>query len=305
MRRVLGRHPSVASIDSELRIVVDPGGLLDLHSVFSSRWSPYHADRALNDFVTLTSRCRSSSRSRLAARAARRLGGSLGRYADHEIGSEIGIERFDASVEALVRALSIGRSRGSWVGSPPYRARSWIYETRPHSSGEVSDHIGAFTDALFSDHSVTHWIDDTPTSICHAVQLIDTFPRARIVHAHRDPRDVVASFRRTTWGGRNVALIASRVASVYRRWFEQRRLLPDHCFVEIRLEHLVENPAKSLGLVCEKVGLDDELLGADAMSILGVSAANGGRHRRELSRADLEVVETELAFAITEYGYER
>src|SRR4030067_2993000 len=53
LKRVLSNHSAVVALPMELRVIVDPGGALDLISALSNRWSPYNADAAIHRFRTL------------------------------------------------------------------------------------------------------------------------------------------------------------------------------------------------------------------------------------------------------------
>ena len=53
LRQVLGTHHQIVAVATELRIIADPDGLLDLFLSLTERWSPYTADAAIHRFLTL------------------------------------------------------------------------------------------------------------------------------------------------------------------------------------------------------------------------------------------------------------
>ena len=57
LKKVLQQHSNIVTIPNELRIIIDPDGILDLFSALTERWSVNRADVAIHRFDSLISKC--------------------------------------------------------------------------------------------------------------------------------------------------------------------------------------------------------------------------------------------------------
>lgn len=94
------------------------------------------------------------------------------------------------------------------------------------------------------------WGDKTPRYVLHLGWLAEAFPRSRMVHIIRDPRDVTRSIRRVGWttGYRGAAEFwRDRVTAGLR---SGRPLGPDR-YREVRYEALVRDAPTELDRLCD------------------------------------------------------
>lgn len=264
LKRALALHPRVFALRDEFRVLVDPGGALDLVSALSDRWSPYHADDALRRFRELWRACaRSGHPLAVFAQKAeknlfRRLGAAPRRYLGLAFGGTFGRHELRRRLDALERELCHHVSRGSWIGTPA-ALRGRLRDAGPFVRADAERKLRGFVLDLIS-HAAgadrTCWVEDTPTNLVHADELARLFPGSRIVHIHRDPRDVLASYLGFSWGGDEPVAVARRLAGIYRRWAEVRERVPAGSYFEIALEDLAADPRTHLARICAFAGLD-------------------------------------------------
>jgi hypothetical protein len=107
----------------------------------------------------------------------------------------------------------------------------------------------------------------SPTHTARIRLLLELFPRARFVHIHRDPYAVFQSARHTLSRLRPINLlqeppvggddeaILQRCATMYDAFFEERPLIPEGQFHEIRYEDLVKDPVGQIRATYERLGL--------------------------------------------------
>lgn len=307
LKEVLSVHPRMVSIASELRVIIDPGGGLDLLYALSEGWSPYAADHALWRFRDLLEECASENPiQKILQRLLPAIGISPKRYGHSAIGGQFGEAFYRQRLHLLFDQLVHRRSKGFWIGSPSYRIRPVIEEAGPLGSGEAAEIIGSFFHDLYRNlagsESATHWIDDTPFNILHAGALSGLFPQLRLVHVYRHPLDVVASSRTKSWGGTEAEIIAIRVSNILAKWLEVRARLTAGTFMEIGLEKFLENTKDRLAEICEfvDVDVDERLLAADG---LAREEAHLGRWERDLSRLEADRCRERLQPVMAAYGY--
>jgi omega-hydroxy-beta-dihydromenaquinone-9 sulfotransferase len=107
----------------------------------------------------------------------------------------------------------------------------------------------------------------SPPHTCRIRILLEMFPDARFVHIHRDPYAVFRStkgqasiMQRTlclqTSNSPNLdARIIGRYRTMYDAFFEERDLIPDGQFHEIRFEDLERDPVAQLRELYERLGI--------------------------------------------------
>lgn len=304
LKTVLSCHSQITSLPIELRMIIDPDGVLDLISALSDDWSPYKADVAIHRFRQLAMDCASTSfLSRRAAKLIVDMGGSPWRYNRIGIGNVVGHKYFRAQLEALMPRICRHITRGSWNGSPPFRLRSVIYETESFQREEIAAILAEFIHGIYQaipdKPDSMCWVEDTPYNILSADSLAGTFPNMHIIHIYRDPRDVLASYRTKHWGGRDVVSIARRLADIYQRWSMLREHLAPAQFTEISLEELAAQPRVRLEEICERIGLQYE----ETLERIPLDRVNAGRWQKELTDQEAEAISPILRPFIGGLGY--
>ncbi len=102
----------------------------------------------------------------------------------------------------------------------------------------------------------TRWFDKTPQNIFGVTLLANDFPKAKFVHLHRDPRNVVASLK----VGKVMKIDSPVGASNY--WRESEVLAasfeaanPDR-MLSVRYGDLTDDPHKHLDAICDFVEIE-------------------------------------------------
>ncbi len=308
LRRILSRHSKIASVPFELRVHVDPGGALDLIRDLSDNWSPYNADIAIQRFRSMMRNAGGSSMRlgvlfwKVWIRCFKLLGISPRPYTGMACRRAFGGQHYRESIERLTSDLAHDVSRGIWIGSPAYRVPSKLYNATLHDREFLEKRLSDFFHGLFAKRATrgeTHIVEDTPYNLLHADGLLGLFPRMRLIHIYRDPRDVLASYQRFSWGGTDFAVIARRLADIYRRWLVVREALPSESFMEISLETLAEQPTAALTQLCEFVGLEFE----ESLLEIPLNRVNAGRWKKDVPPGEWEAAEPFISPYVDLYGY--
>lgn len=309
IKKVVASHPGVAAIPTELRILVDPGGALDLVDALSTNWSPYDGDVALHRFEDLVRAAESTNLVKKAwVRVANRLGISPPRYCDFGVGDHFGRDYYRRRMNELVSHLSFAAERAAWAGSPGWQPQVRLLDTEPARREEVAAALAACFRDLYAHRAgqagASHFLDDTPYNLLHVARLRTLFPDLRFMHVHRDFRDVVASYRVQAWGGEQFVTIARRIAAIMARWREIKRDLPADCFLEIGLEEAVSDRDAFSRRLTTFAGLEESEALKAHLAELDPVRMHGGRWRRELTTAEQDAIGPILAEALAEFGYE-
>ncbi len=217
LRRCFRLHPACATFATELRVLVGPGGLLELLERMTCKWDPWVGDDAVHRFQ---------------------------QAATHHF-AKAEIPTLDRAVNRVVQTVVTRKHPRRRHDSP------WgeMYETEPISGSRAREIASTFLQVLTDDREP--FVDDTPYNICRAHELLDLYPDARIIHIVRHPRQVLGSMNSKKWGAPAWELNARRIRNVLRRALDLECLS-----VRIKLEDLVAEPEARLRELCSYLELE-------------------------------------------------
>jgi hypothetical protein len=319
LQQVFTTHPRVAGLSSEARFLTDPGGVVDFFNTMTAGWSPYGFDADVRRLETLL---RTLGHDR---KLARLIGRWLGQRSVRQPGApshpaglrrrlarsalarlrppywEVGLSAscpsYLALVDELMDRLIEFRFAGRWMGTP-LRQKSQIL----YGPAEVGDALRMFSRrfvrCVCEGQGATHLVEDSPQNLLAFGGIWRLLPESRLLHVHRDPRDVVASYLRQRWSPSEPEKAARFYVGIMRRWDVVRAELPEGTFKEIALETLVREPEPVLRQICEFWNLpwDEALLEFD------LTHSNSGRWRTDIPRGAIRQVSAILGEYVERYG---
>jgi len=322
LRQMFARHPQVATLPTEARFLTDPDGIIDFGDAMRASWSPYLFDAKVKRLESLLRAVGSSPRipriagKRDRARGSQVAGGSQGpagrlghlrrmvgdsalvrlrpRY--WSVSLEDVCPSYHGLVDALVGRLVEFRFAGRWTGMPLGEASS-IHFGGPDVEGPLREFCRAVIACIAEEQEATHFVEDTPFNLLGFDRIRDLLPESRLVHIHRDPRDVVASYLEKRWSPSDPRLAARDYATMMDRWHTIRESLPEDSYIELPLTTLVEEPQATLRRICEFWNLEwhPSLLEVD------LSRSHTGRWRTDIPARDHAAVNEILAPYLERY----
>ena len=259
-RKLLGLHPEIfypslkyitKTINPELRLIIDPDGCLDLINDLSINWSPQKADIALQRFIRLVKKIMKNSKFSLKRHLGHYLFGRIfpkfnwsgPKYGYSYYGDIIPRKFVLRELNKLINNIIDCKYKGQWIGSN-FSFNSEIYNVKKFEKAKIALKCGEFIDKLFqiklsSIHK--YWCDSTPFNILYSNQLLEMFPKAKIIHVYRDPRDVISSYLTKSWGGNRVDDVIGMIYRIWDKWLQIKPNLNQNQLFEIKLEFFVEN----------------------------------------------------------------
>ena len=307
LKEVIASHSDAASLPFEYRFIIDPDGLIDFYASFTATWSPYLADRRLKRLESLLNNLgREPLHHKILGRLLRWLnrdGKMLSPRAYHGWELNHHLPHWDQHVQTLMSELVEFSFPACWVGTESYQFSPEVYHSASRSRQELARILGGFVqdviDDLLDRTGKEFFIEDNTWNVLFAREIIELLPEAKIIHIHRDPRDVVASFSRQRWCPADKEQGARWYRAMMAHWFNVRSDLPIGTYYEVGLEELVAAPEAVLREVCEfaEISFDRAMLQVD----LGDS--HSGRWEAEFSDAEKGVVHEILGDIISELGY--
>jgi hypothetical protein len=323
LRQIFGRHPRVATFPTETRFLIDPDGIVDFYVSSSATWSPYLFDRRLKrlerllDDVGSNEFARGFGRSRPPGAAGPRGNAGLGagsvsaarkwlkrsrwlpRYYDVDLTKSC--PEFPGLAARLVEELTEFRFEGRWGGTPRLEPSVMSFG-RPERK-QLRDLLGGFAMDVFGSaariQAASHVVEDSPHNHLVFRQIHELVPGSKLVHIHRDPRDVVASFAGMVWAPSDPIDAARQYMGVHEEWKAVRAQLPEESFFEVSLEDLVAQPRDILRDLCAFL----ELEWAESLLTADISRSHSGRWRADVPADRHDELQEVLGGALDDYDY--
>lgn len=321
--RILSLHKDIFVLPFETRFIVDPDGLINLSLSVSDYWDQYKADLSVRRFKKLMGRLYPTSleyKVRLGlylilpklkisppeytyAMARQWKGEGFFSYNRAPFSHFISRDRYFELLKEFIDKLTLSEFEGFWPGTQGFRIKPGVYVVKKFKREEIFSICREYVNSLFGyalrKYNKKIWADHTPTNILHASLLCEMFPKCKIIHIHRDPRDVIASYLTKHWGGNTVKDATDTVKFIFEKWKEEKQKIDSSRYIEIALEGLVNETEETLNVITKflNVNFDENMLKID------LSKSHSGRWRRELSSEDVRLIERELREFMDFYGY--
>jgi hypothetical protein len=205
------------------------------------------------------------------------------------------------------------------------RVRAWDLELEPASFSHCRSFAGLLSvlyGAMAAREGKPRWGDKTPQYVAHVPALLELFPLAKILHVHRDARDVVLSTLRVRFGPTNVYAAAKQWRRLVRAGREAGGRRPGS-YLELSYEALLADPEDVMRRVCAFVGepfteavlrptylaraYQGHWLGGSPpgpASRTEIVPENAAKWRSSLTRSERSVVESVAGDLLAELGYE-
>ena len=320
--RTLSLHPEIFTIPFESRFIVDPYGLRDLIYALSDEWDQYHGHVAVKNFMELMHELYPSKSRYLYKIAGWKLYTKFhisppkyhitldGKWKDEKFFNYkkvpfsvlISRKKFDNIMNNFMNKIILTKYNGYWQGYGTAISPR-MYVTKHFEYEEIltlaRDFVSQIWEEIARRYKANVVAEQTPTNLNHALFLRDLFPKMRFIHIYRDPRDVVSSYKRQSWGGNSAVEAVPIIKNTLLKWEQDKKELPEDSYIEISLEELVSNTKETLQRICDFIGVqfDARMLNMD------LSKSHSGRWKKDLSEEEVKLVECELGWFMRAKGY--
>ena len=296
LNQLMGMHPLVHAFPTEMRFLVDAGGLMNLVDAFTDRYSMTQSREALHRFETLMRRDLSTPGTKP--------------YPRHDLPTWLGADHFHRELDRFVADLTAQ----SYAGSLRHVARN----TQPtdlltapllvprhfEQRSALLTRAGRFLDELLMAPAQaagkSTWCEKTPLNLLHADFLQELLPNSVFVHVRRDPRGVVESLTHMSWAPDDLDGACTYLLSTLHRWFQIAPKIDRSParWLEIKLEDLASRPEETLARVARLARLPSAWSRLPPLNAERVSS-----WRTRLSNAEIHHLTDRLAPFLEAFGY--
>lgn len=308
LRRALGQHKDIATIPKELRLLVDPDGILPFLQTVQTGWSPINYDRAVTRLeMLLRAFAHRLPVTAFVSDIQRRIGldrllgrNLLRRYVNFDLAAYC--PDYERLVDALIDQLTAFRYQASWEGMPFLADRQMRHgpaRSRSELLAILRDFIERFAISVATAQGKRVYLDGNDWNVLWFDQLRELVPGSKIVCILRDPRDMTATHMRRRYAPSDLEQAAQYVRDIMNRWWCVRDALPPDDFIEVTLEDLVDNKEATLRRACLHFGIDWD----PATLAFDVGGNNTGRWRREVPEQDHDHFLSAIGDLVERMGY--
>lgn len=136
--------------------------------------------------------------------------------------------------------------------------------------------------------------------------ILNVWPKAKLIHLVRDPRDVASSCIQMGWAG-NVWCAIERWVDSESEWDNFVSSIPAEQVFEMRFEALVENAEEVLSNICDFIGLKYSAKMLNYHENTTYSPINpkiAQKWPQKLSDREIRLIETKVGVLLNQKGYE-
>lgn len=304
--KVLGRHSQILHLPGEPSFIVHPDGLLDLGYYLTDGWSFLSAAKVIERFAELMKDISNPLKSNpiiriLNRRIAPLMNMSPMRYHHLYWHENLGERHIVDATARFIKRISEGAYNGFWWGTPSFKVRPQIFSSRKLDYSYYRDCVHDFLQDLLSRvyKGEAYWIDDTPHTIIYAEELLKLFPSGKVLHVHRDIRDVIASHKKMRWACHDIKLFCPWLKSTIEKWMDVKKEIPGESYHEVKMEELLKNSNETVRGICNFVEIPFEA----AMLDVDMSRGHVDRWKHDLSDDEVQFVKEEFKTIMEHYNY--
>jgi hypothetical protein len=263
VKNIFHHHPEVRTVRGrELRLIIDPNGLLDFYTTLKKQWTPFTAEVSLKEFRKVFNSIGTSNplyfylsiiiNNILKIKTSRKL---LPQYTG--LNASKFIHDYDTLLINLEKDLGVAKYTGTWIGKGfleaskmhllPYNAKAIDVAFSNFIQSYINQSLKIGNKILLEDNVLT---------CLRFNDLLGLYKNQRMVFVMRDPRDIVASFLTQNWTPSDVEQSAIYLKSILDRWKSEKESLPIDVFIEVKNEDLINNSREVCASLCDFFKID-------------------------------------------------
>ena len=302
-RKIIEIHPDVATIP-EWRLLTDPDGVIE-YLILLDSGNPFMLDQAFRRLEKLFDDLQHSSFiSRFISRfnkidriSTRRI---TSRY--YGINADKIYPGFKDAANIMFEGLADFHWYGQYAGMKLGQSKNvtGIVGDLERAEQIVGSFLNKVSLLAMQQTGKNRFLEKNTWSLLHFDKISRLYPSGKMVHIHRDPRDVVASYMKEPWMPSDPvqsAMILKRLMEMW--WSERDKVSPDK-WIEIGLHELVNDTEGVLKNVCKfwEIDFSSEMMKID------LSRSNSGRWKNDLDLVQQQQVSEILRDVIEYYNYD-
>ena len=306
-KNILSKHSDVYSLPFEFRFIIDPEGIIDFYNSFSTTWSPFFADKKINNLKSFLLNLSNKKFFETFFSRIIKFFDNDGKYLTSAKYYEWELDKwfpnYTNHVESLINDLTEFKYLGTWPGSANYKINSEIIFSSYKSKSELRMILRKFIMNCISEllikNDKTFFVEDNTWNNLFINELNYIIPDLKFINLIRDPRDVVLSFTNQRWTPKELEKSSILYRSIMEYWLRKREDLSNDLIYDCFYENLINNTENEVKKICDHIGLDFE----DKMLNIDIYKSNVNKWQKQLDSNQISIIENTLGDLIFRLGY--
>ena len=304
LSKLLNQVDSVYTIPQEIRFITDPDGILSLKHGLVSDWSKFNSDFAMERFLKLMDHLKTRYNGRYPNHGLAKLVSDefyeswIREFSHHFIG-----HTFKSGWAARVNLMNKGLLKTFGKNALTESFLDESYYCHPQSLDKFNEISGKFIQSFFNQvaklNNAEIIVEHTPSNLIHFDFIMDAVQYSKLIHIHRDLRDVICSYKTKEWGSSEIQMNVQWIKDVLSQWQLKKKSISTERYIEISFERIIHSFESEIDKVCNFLGIQY----SEKFLEIELKQHNIGRWEHDLDEKEKSILKTELKNTLPDYEY--
>ena len=304
LSKLLNQVDSVYTIPQEIRFITDPDGILSLKHALVSDWSKFNSDFAMERFLKLMDHLKTRYNGRYPNHGLAKLVSDefyeswIREFSHHFIG-----HTFKSGWAARVNLINKGLLKTFGKNALTESFLDESYYCHPQSLDKFNEISGKFIQSFFNQvaklNNAEIIVEHTPSNLIHFDFIMDAVQHSKLIHIHRDPRDVICSYKTKEWGSSEIQMNVQWIKDVLSQWQLKKKSISTERYIEISFERIIHSFESEIDKVCNFLGIQY----SEKFLEIELKQHNIGRWEHDLDEKEKSILKAELKNMLPDYEY--
>ena len=304
LSKLLNQVESVYTIPQEIRFITDPDGILSLKHALVSDWSKFNSDFAMERFLKLMDHLKTRYN---------------GRYPNHGLAKLVSDEFYESWIREFTHHFIGHTFKSGWAARVNLMYKGLLktfgknsltesflddgYYCHPQSLKKFNEVSGKFIQSFFNQiaklNNAEIIIEHTPSNLIHFDFIMDAVQHSKLIHIHRDPRDVICSYKTKEWSSSEIQMNVQWIKDILSQWQLKKKSIPSERYIEIAFERMIHSFETEMDKVCNFLGIQFN----EKFLEIELKQHNIGRWEQDLDEKEKSILNAELKNTLSDYEY--
>ena len=304
LSKLLNQDDSVYTIPQEIRFITDPDGILSLKHALVSDWSKFNSDFAMERFLKLMDHLKTRYNGRYPNHGLAKLVSDefyeswIREFSHHFIG-----HTFKSGWAARVNLINKGLLKTFGKNALTESFLDESYYCHPQSLDKFNEISGKFIQSFFNQvaklNNAEIIVEHTPSNLIHFDFIMDAVQYSKLIHIHRDLRDVICSYKTKEWGSSEIQMNVQWIKDVLSQWQLKKKSISTERYIEISFERIIHSFESEIDKVCNFLGIQY----SEKFLEIELKQHNIGRWEHDLDEKEKSILKAELKNMLPDYEY--
>ena len=177
------------------------------------------------------------------------------------------------------------------------------YYCHPQSLDKFNEVSGKFIQSFFNQvaklNNAEIIVEHTPSNLIHFDFIMDAVQHSKLIHIHRDPRDVICSYKTKEWSSTEIQMNVHWIKDVLSQWQLKKKSISTKRYIEITFERMIHSFESEMDKICNFLGIQY----SEKFLEIELKQHNIGRWEHDLDEKEKSILKAELKNTLPDYEF--